>query len=115
MVKIAGTLSPRVIEALGFRFALTTALEWNWPRIIVEGDALQIVQSLNQIRSYADSDTIILDCIKLASYFAFYNFAHVKRDCNRVVHFVVKHSLLGTGLASWRGNFLPSMANVSRP
>ncbi|KAH7865091.1 hypothetical protein Vadar_002091 [Vaccinium darrowii] len=41
MTSFKGSLSSRVIEALGFRFALTTALEQNWSSIIVEGDALQ--------------------------------------------------------------------------
>ncbi|KAI8547949.1 hypothetical protein RHMOL_Rhmol07G0234800 [Rhododendron molle] len=40
-------LTPRVIEALGFRLALTTALRWGCSRVIVEGNAHQIVQALN--------------------------------------------------------------------
>lgn len=84
MTNFEGSLSPRVIEALAFRFALTAALEQNWSRIIVEGDALQVVQSLNQKQTYADIDAIILNCISLASKFSSCKFSHVKRECNRV-------------------------------
>ncbi|KAG5514952.1 hypothetical protein RHGRI_036102 [Rhododendron griersonianum] len=100
-----GPLSPRVIEALGFRFALTTALHWGYSRIIVEGDALQIVQALNGSRSFVDCDTIILDCLQIAMNFSSCLFSHVKRGCNRVAHFVARKSLSGNGLMSWRGDF----------
>ncbi|KAI8561306.1 hypothetical protein RHMOL_Rhmol04G0328500 [Rhododendron molle] len=91
-----GPLSPRVIEALGFRFALlTTALRWGYSRIIVEGDALQIVQALNGSRSFIDCDTIILDCLQIALNFSSCLFSHVKRGGNK-----------GNGLMSWRGDFL---------
>ncbi|KAG5544959.1 hypothetical protein RHGRI_017425 [Rhododendron griersonianum] len=100
-----GPLSPRVIEALGFRFALTTALCWGYSRIIVEGDALQIVQALNGSRSFVDCDTIILDCLQIAMNFSSCLFSHVKRGCNRVAHFVARKSLSGNGLMSWRGDF----------
>lgn len=97
-----GSFSSRVIEALGFRFALTTTLEQNWSSIIVEGDALQVVQSLNQIRSFADIDTIILDCIRLAFKLSSCNFSHIKKECNRVAHYVAKQSLSSTGPVNGR-------------
>ncbi|KAG5535013.1 hypothetical protein RHGRI_022953 [Rhododendron griersonianum] len=100
-----GPLSPRVIEALGFRFAFTTALRWGYSQIIVEGDALQIVQALNGSRSFVDCDTIILDYLQIAMNFSSCLFSHVKRGCNRVAHFVARKSLSGNGLMSWRGDF----------
>lgn len=35
---VNGILSPRVIAALGFRLALTTAVAWNLTNIVVEGN-----------------------------------------------------------------------------
>lgn len=43
MESMNGIFSARIIEALGFRCALQTALDWNYSHIIVEGDALQVV------------------------------------------------------------------------
>lgn len=89
---------------MGFRLALMMAKDWNFSRIIVEGDdALQVVQALNQEKTYANCDSIIHDCLKLASCFLICSFSHVKPQCNRVAHFVAKHALFRK--ANLRDNF----------
>ncbi|KAG5566550.1 hypothetical protein RHGRI_002190 [Rhododendron griersonianum] len=62
-----GQFSPQVIKAMGFRFALTEALNRNLTWIEVEGDAKHVVQDIKGEKTFADCDSIILDCIKLAS------------------------------------------------
>lgn len=68
MESLRGTFSVRTIEALGFRRALETTLEWNYTHVIVQGDALQVVQALNQVKTYADCDSIVLYCLHLVSF-----------------------------------------------
>ncbi|KAF7124515.1 hypothetical protein RHSIM_Rhsim12G0206100 [Rhododendron simsii] len=58
---MGGNFSPRVVEAMGFQFALTAALEQSLKQNEVEGDAKQVVQAINSERTYADCDYIILD------------------------------------------------------
>lgn len=56
MDSFKGSYSLRVIEAMGFRYALEMTLSWNFSRIIVEGDSEHVVQALNRARTYAGCD-----------------------------------------------------------
>lgn len=52
-----GVSFPHVIEAMGFLLALMKALEWNFSKIIVEGDAKQVIQSINRDKDYVSCDS----------------------------------------------------------
>ncbi|XP_058217302.1 uncharacterized protein LOC131328370 [Rhododendron vialii] len=97
-----GQFPPRVIETMGFRFALTEALNHNLTRIEVEGDAKHVVQAIKGEKAFADCDSIILDCIKLASQFTICVFSPVKHGYNRVADSTAKHFLLRADTESWR-------------
>lgn len=99
-----GFLSPRVTEALAFREALIFAANNGLTDIIVEGDALQIVQAINKGGDqFSDCSSIISDCLELLPLFSTYSFQHVKRSCNRVAHSLAKKSLSCARLESWGG------------
>lgn len=81
--------------------ARTLAQEWKITHVVIEGDAKQVVQAINGEVSYADCDSVILDCTKLASKFSSCIFTHVQRDCNKIAHVLAKRSLLVVRFEIW--------------
>lgn len=78
---------------MGFRFVLQLAKKyWSFTRIIVEGDAIQVINILTQDATYVDCNSIILDCVKLASCFLVCSFPYVERVHNRVAHMVASYA-----------------------
>ncbi|KAI8549830.1 hypothetical protein RHMOL_Rhmol06G0055900 [Rhododendron molle] len=109
-----GLLSPRSVEAMGFREALVFAANSGLSHIIIEGDSLEVVQALIQEgKSLSDCSSILLDCIELLPLFSSSHFTHVNRSCNRVAHSLAKQSLLGARLVSWRGPVPQSLTDLS--
>lgn len=113
MESFSGSYPARIVKAMGFRLALQMAIDWNFSQVMVEGDALQVIQALTRSKTYVDCDSIVLDCIKLASHFQLCSFTHVFRECNRVAHSVAKHSLLEVRKESWREDFPSWLSNLA--
>lgn len=69
-----------------------------------------MVHALNQSKTYADCDLVILDCLQLASLFSLCLFSHVKRDCNRLAHsrlfWIVR-------MVCWRGDYLQWLSSLA--
>ena len=97
-----GLVNPAMAEAMSCREALSWLKSLNIDKVIVESDALQVINSLNGEhgdKSYFGS--IINDCKILSKDFGVCLFQFVKRSANQVAHMLAK----ATGSMSDRGTW----------
>lgn len=74
-----------MVEALGFRWALTVAKEKGGDKFLFDEDALGIIQMLQGVRATNSSLSVIIrDTTNIANSFSDVSFSFVPRDCNRV-------------------------------
>ncbi|KAK4427754.1 hypothetical protein Salat_1544400 [Sesamum alatum] len=91
-------------EALAARSAIEFAVEQGWTKIVVEGDALNIIQRLQQGRKDGSSiGPILADITALAANFEFCSFTFIGRVGNYPAHLLARLAFQ----ASVSSNFLP--------
>lgn len=70
-ILVTGYFSPRTTKDMSFREALVIAANKDLPRIIVEGDCIQVVHALAQARnSFSNCSSILSDCLELLPLFS---------------------------------------------
>lgn len=95
-----------IVEALGFRWAVTMAKEKGGEKFSFEGDAQCVIQMLQGERVANSILAVIIgDSIRLSSSFCKVSFSFVSRDCNRVAHAVAKYALFIELSTTWDENF----------
>ncbi|XP_012847995.1 PREDICTED: uncharacterized protein LOC105967955 [Erythranthe guttata] len=95
VVRVQGTVSPVDGEAHAVIQTVLQAANHGWPDIIVEGDNLRVIKSMQEDESSLASYGAYLDDIKiLAITFRSCSFSFVKRGCNQLAHAIATSSVL---------------------
>lgn len=80
---------PATAEALAIRWCLQIAAELKLDKILVQSDALNVVDCLNGVISSAILDPLILDCKHILSSFKQFAVMFISRNLNVDVHYMV--------------------------
>jgi hypothetical protein len=85
---------PAVAEALAAKRGVELSAEWGIQKLLLEGDALQIVQALNSdTGEWAPYGMITMDAKQKLQTFQEFNVVHVPREANRAAHCLAKLAL----------------------
>lgn len=96
---LAGSFSPSLAEALTVREALSWLLSLDFSDIVIESDALVVVEALNNLVSDSSSlGLVVEDCKILASHFSSCHFVFVYRSANQAAHGLPREAVFLFGL-----------------
>ncbi|XP_073138172.1 uncharacterized protein [Henckelia pumila] len=88
---IFGISDPTLAKALSIREALSWLKELNLSNLIVESDALLVIQALkNKASDISSLDLIVEDCKSLVSDLHSCSFVFVRRSANQAVHLLAR-------------------------
>jgi hypothetical protein len=105
--------NPAVAEALAARRGVELCAEWGIRKLLLEGDALQIVQALiSDTGGWAPYDVITMDAKQKLQNFQEFDVMHVPREANCAAHCLAKLALTLGENRTWRDNFPACMHNV---
>lgn len=113
IAKVDGAIDSMYIEAVAVLKALDVALSIGLDRVILEGDALGVIQAISR----KDEDFSLLGNItkdiqlKMSS-FSYCNVQHVRREANEVANRAVKRALLCNEFTVWMEDPLLFLADV---
>jgi hypothetical protein len=102
-----------VAEAFGARLCAKFGLFLGLKSVVLEGDALEVVQAIS--RKSADAgylDNIIGETLYILSYFDRWEVSHVRRTGNMAAHKVAKLALLQQRNHVWLGSFPPCLSSI---
>ncbi|XP_031093123.1 uncharacterized protein LOC115997669 isoform X1 [Ipomoea triloba] len=88
-----GCYQPKLAEAISVREALKWLKERNFDNVIVETDALLVIQGLKDSDFNSSFGLILEDIRKLASVFNCISFVFVKRSANTVAHKLAREAV----------------------
>ena len=90
------------MEALVASRAISFTKEISILRVVVEGDSLQVIKAINNIKPSKTSFGHIIDEIKfLSSSLPFCSFVHVRRECNKLTHALAHRTILSVDTDVW--------------
>ncbi|CAI8582898.1 unnamed protein product [Vicia faba] len=81
---------PRVAEGLAIKWDLQTSHQLKLQKIIVQSDALGVVDCMNHIAFSEVLEPIMLDCTELVNLFSFVSVMFIRRNCNVDVHHLIR-------------------------
>lgn len=90
--KLSMGTSSSVAEAMAVRWALKLAKDLHIPSVMIQSDALEVVDCNNQVSSVAVLEPLVLDCLNLLKSFQFATLLYVNRS-----HILEAHNLVGLG------------------
>jgi hypothetical protein len=100
---------PVMAETLAIRWCLNLAKERGLQDIIIQSDALAVVECFRGSNSLACIALIILDCKVLMNEFNSVSINYVSRDLNALAHRLVGYAMQ-VGCRSWNGYAFPVIA-----
>lgn len=98
---------PAMAETLAIRWCLGLAKERGLQDIIIQSDALNVVECFRGSNSLACIELIILDCKALMSDFNSVSVVYISRDLNALAHRLVGYAMQ-CGCKSWNGYAFPA-------
>lgn len=108
---IVGSFSPTLAEALSIREALSWLLSLHFSNIVIESDALVVIQALNNpVPDSSSLGVIVEDCKFLARNFSSCHFVFVYRSANQAAHALATEAVSLSGLV---GRSVPSPTLIS--
>ena len=108
-----GLVSPEVVEAIGIKEALSWIKTKSWVNVVLESDALVVIQAIRSQTPLASYfGRIIQDCRSLLSSLSnhFISLQFVKRSANTVAHHIAKSTCIISN-HSFSGNDIPADVN----
>jgi ribonuclease HI len=92
-----------VNELMAVREALKLAEELRISKLIVESDAMLLVQAINRREEYLSASAVIIQDIKAHMSLSFNRCVvqFVKRDCNMAAHLLAQYGVTQEGMSSW--------------
>ncbi|XP_065630298.1 uncharacterized protein LOC136067864 [Quercus suber] len=100
--KILQAYKAKVTEVLAAWKALSFAHELGFQNVILEGDALHLIQALkSQKQSLCPLGLLVEDEKIYSSHFQRVLYSHVKRNSNRVAHNLVRHAISILNFQVW--------------
>jgi len=81
---------PSVVEAIALWKAVSFCWELGCPRVVFEGDSMQVVQALNNGQAWNRYAQLLVDVRTLSHGFTFHKIQLVSRDANKVAHDLAK-------------------------
>ncbi|XP_050222755.1 uncharacterized protein LOC126672846 [Mercurialis annua] len=92
--KIYGAFSPIALEAIALLESLLLAKRMEFPHVLIEGDAKNVIDTMNgEPLSDSSIEVVIIDSTRLATLFSSCTFQFVKRTYNRMAHKVANKAL----------------------
>ncbi|XVF52569.1 hypothetical protein PTKIN_Ptkin05aG0029000 [Pterospermum kingtungense] len=93
-VKVSSVLIPSIAEALSFREALSWLKSLHFSSVIVESDAVSVVNALkNNLINDSCFALIITDCISLVKEISGCSVVDVRQSANQVAHSLARASV----------------------
>ncbi|PNY04967.1 ribonuclease H [Trifolium pratense] len=99
-------VDPLLAEALAIRWCLQVAKDQNLKEVIIQSDALVVVECIRGSNSIACIELIVTDCKLLMSTFSSVSINYVCRDLNVLAHRLVGYAMQ-VGCKSWLGYAFP--------
>lgn len=96
-------MDPLMAEAVGLRWALNLATNWNLDSLVVSSDCQQLVKAFHSPIEYPSLKNILLDCLQLIDSFSSFSLLFEYRQTNRVAHALAAESHLYKD-CEWWGN-----------
>ncbi|XP_058726925.1 uncharacterized protein LOC131598327 [Vicia villosa] len=95
-------VNPDAAEALGIRWGMQLANDFNLEEVMFQSDALGVVDCVNGVCSLPDIEPIVLDCCLLRNHFKFSSVMFIGRESNTDAHNMVGIGKL-VGSRTWLG------------
>ncbi|KAK8488616.1 hypothetical protein V6N12_047070 [Hibiscus sabdariffa] len=96
------TRDPEMTEAKACEQAVLLARDLGFRKVIIEGDALNVINKLNNhVEDRPDIGAIVKNIQDVRKQFQNISFVHVSRRCNRVAHTLVKDYGTSTTQMVW--------------
>lgn len=110
---IGGVIDSEVIEAVAALRAFEVACSIGYDCIILEGDALRIINAIaSEEEDLSAIGNIILEIKLKARMFRSFTVKHVKRAANAAAHRVAKYSFVLKDLTVWMEDFPAFLSDV---
>nr|GMD76464.1 uncharacterized protein LOC109192287 [Ipomoea batatas] len=87
-----GVFTPKEAEAMAIKETLSWIKNKNMDHVEVESDALQVIQSLNQVEGVSSFDLVLLDVNDIPRSCAYVVISRVNRTANRVAHALIREA-----------------------
>ena len=87
---LPASFSAEISEAFAVLEGVLLAVKMEVSHVIIESDALSIIQAINEGVFGGELDHIVQDIWEVSSVFSWCSFLHLKREGNRVVHELAK-------------------------
>ncbi|KAK8532151.1 hypothetical protein V6N12_053597 [Hibiscus sabdariffa] len=85
------TMDPEMAEVKACEQAILLARDLGFRKVIIEGDALNVISKLNSlVEDRSDISAIVKNIQDVRKQFQIISFVHVRRRCNRVAHILAK-------------------------
>ena len=110
---LPGRFAADQVEALAMEQGILLAQELQLSRVILESDALAVVQALNDNSTGNELGHILQGILLLCESFEFCSFKHVNRVFNVVAHELAQLARCGESSCLWYGVFPPCCVCVS--
>ncbi|XP_058739812.1 uncharacterized protein LOC131611980 [Vicia villosa] len=104
------SVSPSTAEAMAIRWGLQVARDLKLQKIVVQSDALVVVDCVNKMDFSVVLEPIVLDCSEIKLYFDVVTVMYVSRNFNTDAHHMVSIGKTA-GCRTWLG-FIPKLDSV---
>ncbi|KAK9999628.1 hypothetical protein SO802_019231 [Lithocarpus litseifolius] len=109
---LQGQFSVTEVEALAMEYGILLARDMNLTQIIVESDAIPIVNSINKNFIEGSIGHLFQGILALLSSFSSWKVNHVKRDYNRATHEAAHLARRSEGSQVWIGVLLMAVQEI---
>ncbi|XP_065635987.1 uncharacterized protein LOC136070235 [Quercus suber] len=107
---LPGCFAADQVEALALEQGILLAQEMHLPRVILESDALAVVQALNDNSTGSELGHILQGILLVCDSFEFYIFKHVSREFNVIVHELAQLAWRKEATCLWNGVSPPAIS-----